>query len=148
MYSCYLTLLWQTKYKIKLHPRSWSVKALPKASSAPKVQGKITWRVDLYNNLFGFCLFCLQSCIGILVALILTFFLLKRQGAKLWRQLISALTVIPNTCREVLSNTGGRRVRGLLGRRKNRVDPLAGQVQLETIHQLGKVLKKEYSRVE
>ncbi|KAL9954501.1 hypothetical protein ACROYT_G042049 [Oculina patagonica] len=75
------------------------------------------------------------SCIGILVALILTFFLLKRQEAKLWGQLKSVLALLPNLCRERIYNAGGLGMRRMLGLRRNRVDPLADQIQLETIHQ-------------
>ena len=67
---------------------------------------------------------------------------MKRQDSKLWRQLKIVLAVLTNLCRERIYNASGV---GMFGLRRNRVDPLAGQVQLETIHQLqGNVFKKQF----
>ena len=85
------------------------------------------------------CLLCLQSCIGILATLILTLYLLKRQDAKLWRQLKSVLSVFQQVsvlCR--IFNIRGARMMGMRG---NRVDTQAGEIPLEAIHP-GKVYSK------
>lgn len=77
------------------------------------------------------------SCIGILATLILTFYLLKRQDAKLWRQLKSVLSVFRQVC--VLCrifNPSGARLRRMMGMRRNRVGTQAGDVPLETIQEM------------
>ena len=114
---------------------SFSLKAILHMSKILRLK---SFKVD--DGRSKITLFCLQSCIGILATLILTFYLLKRQDAKLWRQLKSVLSVFRQVC--VLCrifNLSGARLRRMMGMRRNRVGTQAGDVPLETIQ--GKVLK-------
>lgn len=73
---------------------------------------------------FFYVLFFLQSCIGILASLILMFFALTRQDARLWDQLKSLFTKrIFGTCREKIYNI----------RNKNKINPLGDQLRLQTV---------------
>ena len=80
------------------------------------VEIKITYMIS-------FCVSSLQSCIGILATLILTLFALKRQEAKLWSQVKGVFAEgMYGTCRARMYSF-----------RKNKVDTLANEVQLETV---------------
>ncbi|XP_022791305.1 cation channel sperm-associated protein subunit gamma 1-like [Stylophora pistillata] len=73
------------------------------------------------------------SCLAILTALILTFYLLKREDSKVWRYLKSGLSLVryvPCLCRDGIRSK-------VISMRRNKIDPLEdqGHVQLQDVNQ-------------
>ena len=81
----------------------------------------------------------LQSCIAILAVLILTFFLLKRQDSKVWRHIKSGLSVVrhvPGLCRARICGK-------VISMRRNKIDHLEDQVQLQVINRGNMLIQNE-----